>query len=75
MPRNGINPDRHHAPARLALSKRIQLTPSIKQPCTTGGEGEKINPSNSMALDLLTRTHQRPDLGGLMVSPPLKDAQ
>lgn len=33
IPEKGINPDRLHAPARHALSKRIQVTLLIEQPC------------------------------------------
>lgn len=43
-PEKGINPDRHHAPARH-LSKRIQLTPSIQQPRVLRRGGEKATPA------------------------------
>lgn len=45
FPKKGINPDRHHAPARRALSKRIQLTRLIEQPCAGSREGEKPTPA------------------------------
>lgn len=73
IPKKGINPDRHHAPA-TCIVKAHSAYPVDRAALRNEETMGKIHPSTSRALDLLTRTHQRPDLGGLMVSPPLQNS-
>lgn len=76
-------------PRKVSLPTGIMLRPDLhcqsafSFPVDRGAlsymrrQGEKSAPAYcvSRALDLLTRTHQRPDLGGLEFSPPRYHAQ